>query len=127
MLIAIGLTMAVTGVHVLFYAIDTLGSAADLEIAHAFADRVHNVTSTVDRGLSNSEVVHILVPRDVTITADGHTLTIAYESGSTGPVRWSEEYSHNIVLVSSPEGPGMYILNVSLLKGDIRLVFNKID
>ncbi len=119
--------MAVTfGIPVLLFAIDTIQSTTQLEIAHTFAERVHNATAMVDTGMSEDLEFQITVPLGVTVTANSHTLTITYTRSTTSSETWSREYIHSIDLIA-PEGPGGYTLRVRLIEDSIELVFNSIS
>ncbi|MFW9845954.1 MAG: hypothetical protein ACFFD6_04350 [Candidatus Thorarchaeota archaeon] len=79
-LIAIGLSTAVIiGIPVLMYSIDTLSNASQADLALRFADRLHNVTESVDDGIANNTVIEISVPEGVTVTSDGTSLTVSLE------------------------------------------------
>jgi hypothetical protein len=123
LLVAIGLSTAVlVGVPVLMYAMDTLGAASQVKRAGLFADRVHNVTESVDDGLANNVAIEINVPEGVTLTADGTTLTIVFERESLETRAWSDIYDHSIVLVG-PAGSGTYIMHIQLDSGTIEITF----
>ncbi len=123
LLIAIGLTTVVmVGVPVLLYAMDTLSSASELERAQSFADRVHNATDRVDLGLTNSASLEIVVPQYVTMIVSENTLTVAYAKEGADVYTWSIEYTHPISL-TAPQDAGIYIMSISLVAGEVQLVF----
>jgi len=126
LLIAIGLSTAVlVGVPALMYAMDTLGAASQVERASLFADRVHNVTGSVNDGLANNIAIEINVPEGVVITSDGTTLTITFEKEGFETRTWSDVYDHSIVLVG-PTGSGTYIMHVQLDSGTIEITFSSV-
>ncbi|UCH04847.1 MAG: hypothetical protein JSW05_01435 [Candidatus Thorarchaeota archaeon] len=124
LLIAIGLSTAVlVGVPILMYAMDTLGAASQVERASLFADRVHNVTRSIDIGTANNVAIEINVPEGVVITSDGTTLTITFEREGMETRTWSVVYNHSIVLVG-PMGAGNYIVYVQLSSATIEITFS---
>ncbi|MFX0045917.1 MAG: hypothetical protein ACFE8Z_08720 [Candidatus Hermodarchaeota archaeon] len=126
LLIAIGLSTAVlVGVPVLMYAMDTLGAASQAEKAGLFADRVHNVTRSVDIGTANNVAIEINVPESVVVTSSGTTLTITFERKGTETRTWSDVYNHSIVLVG-PTGAGTYIMYVQLDSATIEITFSSV-
>ncbi|MHA2424408.1 MAG: hypothetical protein ACXAEF_06445 [Candidatus Thorarchaeota archaeon] len=123
LLIAIGLTTVVmVGVPVLLYAMDTLSSASELEMAQNFADRVHNATGQVDQGIVNSTNMQITVPQYVSVSTSGNTLTITYEKEGVDSILWSNTYTHPISVVPPP-GFGLYTLYVNIQEGEVVLAF----
>ena len=123
LLIAIGLSTAViVGVPVLFHAIDILGSASRLEAAHAFANRVHNLTAEVDIGQANDTTVEIIVPHDVIISTNDKTLNIALMTEGAQETLWSETYEHEMKLIP-PEISGTHLVNVKLIGNIIKITF----
>ncbi len=125
-LIAIGLTTAViVGVPILMYAIDTLGTTSQLEIARQVAESIHNGTARVDDGIVNSTAIEVTVPEGVTLVADNSTLTIFFEKEGIEPRSWSGIYDHAIVL-HGPIGPGPYIVNIGLVSSTIEISFTPV-
>ncbi|MHA2600740.1 MAG: hypothetical protein AM324_001240 [Candidatus Thorarchaeota archaeon SMTZ1-83] len=126
LLVAIGLSTAVLiGVPVLMYAMDTLGTASQLERASLFADRVHNVTGSVNDGLANNIAIEIHVPDGIVIASVGTTLTIMFEMEGLETRTWSVAYDHSIVLVG-PSDSGPYIMHVQLDSGTIEIAFSSV-
>jgi hypothetical protein len=126
LLIAIGLTTVVmVGVPVLLYAMNTLSSASELEMAQHFADRVHNATGRVDLGQTNNTSIEISVPQYVSVTSDSNSLTITYDKEGRDPFNWGNSYTHPILL-TPPTDAGVYIMSVSLVDGEIHLVFTAV-
>lgn len=127
LLIAIGLSTAViVGVPVLFYAIDILGNASRLEAAHAFANRVHNLTAEVDIGQVNDTTIEIIVPQGVIISIDGKTLTIELMTEGTQEAFWSETYTHELELIP-PKLSGTHLMNMQLVGNIIKITFTSLD
>ena len=126
LLIAIGLSTAVLiGVPVLMYAMDTLGAASQVERASLFADRVHNVTGTVDIGTANNVAIEISVPEGVVISSEGTTLTVTFERDGLETRTWREVYNHSIVIVG-PTGSGAHVMYVQLDSGTLEIIFSSI-
>ena len=124
LLIAIGLTTVVmVGVPVLLYAMDTLSSASQLEMAQNFANNVHNATGRVDLGQANNTLLQIIVPQYVTISASGTTLTITYAKEGSDTFSWSNSYTHPINLAAPPDA-GLFIMSISLVGGEVQLAFS---
>ena len=126
MLIAIGLTtVVIVGVPVLLYAMDTLSSASQLEMAESFATRIHDVTLAVDDGTSNDTIIEVSVPRSVTVSAIGNSLSVTLQMESTDPVVWSWDFDHNLQ-VAEPESSGLHIFRARLVAGIIELTFTPV-
>jgi len=122
-LIAIGLSTAVIiGVPVLLYTIDALGNASELEMAEKFAERLHDLTESVDNGTVNSTYVEINVPEGVSVTSNDGTLTVAFEKIGVSSQYWGETYGHSIVL-QPPAEPGSYYLMIQLIESEIHISF----
>ncbi len=103
-LIAVGLTTAVMiGVPVLLFAINTLNSATEYEMANLFSEKVHEAVTRVDNGSLAEVHFDLAVPDGIELTSIGNTLSISYrnEYGIQGV--WTEEYSHDILVESPPE------------------------
>ncbi|NOR38572.1 MAG: hypothetical protein GQ580_03175 [Candidatus Thorarchaeota archaeon] len=125
MLIAIGLTTVVlVGIPILLFAVDTLGTATQLEMAQNFSERVHNETQLVDTGANNT-LVEISVPTGVTIAAEGSTLTVSFLSSGGQITEWEESYSHPIVL-QAPSSSGPYLMQIAMIAGIIELTFTEL-
>ncbi len=126
MLIAIGLTtVVIVGVPVLLYAMDTLSSASQLELAESFANRVHDVTLAVDDGTSNDTIIEVNVPSGVAVSAVGTSLSLTLQMEISEPVVWSWDFNHNLQVVG-PESSGLHILQVRLVEGTIELTFTSV-
>jgi len=122
MLIAIGLTTVVlVGIPILLFAVDTLGNATQLELAQNFSERVHNETQLVDTE-ANSTIIEINVPTGVTVSAEGSTLTVSFQSSGGLITTWEESYSHTISL-QAPSGPGPHLMLIARVAGIIELTF----
>jgi len=124
MLIAIGLTTVVlVGIPILLFAVDTLGNATQLELAQNFSERVHNETQLVDTG-ANSTIIEINVPTGVTVSAEGSTLTVSFQSSGGLVTTWEVGYSH-IISLQAPSGPGPHLMHIAMIAGIIELTFAK--
>jgi hypothetical protein len=122
-LIAIGLSTAVIiGVPVLLYTMDTLGNAFQLEMAEQFAERLHNLTESVDNGIANNTSVLISVPEGVSISSNGATLTVAFEKLGVASQYWGETYGHSIEL-NPPVESGSHSLLIQLIGDEIHISF----
>lgn len=122
MLIAIGLTTVVlVGIPILLFAVDTLGTATQLEMAQDFSERVHNETQLVDTGANNT-LIEISVPTGVTVTAEGSTLTVSFQSSGGQITAWEESYSHPISL-QAPSTSGPHLMRIAMIAGIIELTF----
>ena len=125
-LIAIGLSTAVIiGVPVLLYTINTLGNASQLEMAEQFAERLHNLTESVDSGLANNTSILISVPEGVAITSNGAALTVAFEKLGMASQYWDQTYEHIIDLVP-PTGSGTYSLLIRLIENEVYITFTPV-
>jgi hypothetical protein len=125
-LIAIGLSTAVIiGVPVLLYTIDTLGNASQIEVAEQFAERLHNLTERVDHGLANNTSVVVSVPEGISVTANGATLTVAFEKLGVASQYWGETYGHSIELVPPIES-GTHSLLIQLIGDEIHISFTPV-
>ncbi|MEE8182101.1 MAG: hypothetical protein V3T87_02180 [Candidatus Thorarchaeota archaeon] len=122
MLIAIGLTTVVlVGIPILLFAVDTLGTATQLEMAQNFSERVHNETQRVDTGTNNT-LIEISVPTGVTVTVEGSTLTVSFQSSGGQITEWEESYSHPIIL-QAPSSSGPHLMQIAMIAGIIELTF----
>ena len=125
MLIAIGLTTVVlVGIPILLFAVDTLGTATQLEMAHSFSERVHNETQLVDTGANNT-LIDINIPTGVTVTAEGSTLTVSFQSSGGQITTWEESYNHPITLQAS-SGSGPHLMQIAMIAGIIELTFTEL-
>ncbi len=125
MLIAIGLTTVVlVGIPILLFAIDTLGNATQLELAQNFSERVHNETQLVDTGTNNT-IIEINIPTGVTVSAEGSTLTVSFQSSGGLITAWEESYSHTISL-QAPSGAGPHLMQIAMVAGIIELTFTEL-
>ena len=125
MLIAIGLTTVVlVGIPILLFAVDTLGNATQLELAHNFSERVHNETQLVDTGANNT-IIEINIPTGVTVSADGYTLTVSFQSSGGLVTMWEEDYSH-IISLQAPSGSGPHMMHIVMVAGIIELTFTEL-
>ena len=125
MLIAIGLTTVVlVGIPILLFAIDTLGNATQLELAQNFSERVHNETQLVDTGTNNT-IIEINIPTGVTVSAEGSTLTVSFQSSGGLITAWEESYSHTISL-QAPSGSGPHLMQIAMVAGIIELTFTEL-
>ena len=125
MLIAIGLTTVVlVGIPILLFAVDTLGNATQLEIAQNFSERVHNETQLVDTGTNNT-IIEINIPTGVTVSAEGSTLTVSFQSSGGLITAWEESYSHTISL-QAPSGAGPHLMQIAMVAGIIELTFTEL-
>ncbi len=117
LLIAIGLSMVVmVGVPVLIYTMDTLTNASQLEMAHAFADRLQNYTARVDQGLEESISIQVTVPSYIEMSSAGNTLVVSFVKDGNQVATWSQSYIH-LISISPPPEPGAYTLMIAL-EGD---------
>jgi hypothetical protein len=125
MLIAIGLTTVVlVGIPILLFAIDTLGNATQLELAQNFSERIHNETQLVDTGTNNT-IIEINIPTGVTVSAEGSTLTVSFQSSGGLITAWEESYSHTISL-QAPSGAGPHLMQIAMVAGIIELTFTEL-
>ncbi len=125
MLIAIGLTTVVlVGIPILLFAVDTLGNATQLELAQNFSERVHNETQLVDTGANNT-IIEINIPTGVTVSAEGSTLTVSFQSSGGLITTWEEGYSHPISL-QSPSRSGPHLMHIAMVAGIIELIFTEL-
>ncbi len=125
MLIAIGLTTVVlVGIPILLFAIDTLGNATQLEIAQNFSERVHNETQLVDTGTNNT-IIEINIPTGVTVSAEGSTLTVSFQSSGGLITAWEEGYNHTISL-QAPSRSGPHMMHIAMVAGIIELTFTEL-
>jgi len=125
MLIAIGLTTVVlVGIPILLFAVDTLGTATQLEMAQNFSERVHNETQLVDTGANNT-LIEISVPTGVTVTAEGSTLTVSFQSSGGQITEWEESYNHPLVL-QAPSSSGPHLMQIAMNAGIIELTFTEL-
>ncbi|NWF96654.1 MAG: hypothetical protein HXY34_10990 [Candidatus Thorarchaeota archaeon] len=126
MLIAVGLTtVIVVGVPILLHTVDMLNGATQLEMASAFAGRVHDATLRVDNGSAASYSIQVSVPAGVTVTALGHTLSITYSRDGGTPVVWSKEYDHEVALIA-PTAEGPHVLSVTLSGVYVHVEFTRL-
>ncbi len=126
MLIAIGLTtVVIVGVPILAYTIETFSNISSFESAQTFAERVHNLTATVDGGNETELSVEIRVPKYVEITSSNNILSIAYVKEGIQDGFWSDSYLHEIVLIP-PSDSGIYTLTVELVADQILVTFTSI-
>lgn len=127
MLIAIGLSTAVIiGVPVLMYAIDTINTTSQLQEAQLIAEQIHNATSNIDTGASNSTTINIWVIPGVTVTSNGNTLTVAFSNNEGTPTTWPAAYNHEIVIddvITSHQDRTLYTLDVTLVGDTLHLSF----
>ncbi len=127
MLIAIGLSTAViVGVPVLMYAIDTINTTSQLQEVQLAAEQIHNATSTVDTGVSNSTTITVWINPGVTVTADGNTLTVLFSNDGTTPRSWPVTYIHDISIDSSISFTRIkepYTMEIVLVDGVIHISF----
>lgn len=125
MLIAIGLTTVVlVGIPILLFAVDTLGTATQLEMAQNFSERVHNETQLVDTGTNNT-LIEINIPTGVTVTVEGSTLTVSFQSSGGQITTWEESYSHPISL-QSPSSSGPHLMQIAMIADVIELTFTEL-
>ena len=125
MLIAIGLTTVVlVGIPILLFAVETLGNATQLELAQNFSERVHNETQLVDTGANNT-IIEINVPTGVTVSAEGSTLTVSFQSSGGLITTWEEDYGHTISL-QAPSGSGPHLMHIAMIAGIIELTFTEL-
>jgi len=124
-LIAIGLTTVVlVGIPILLFAVDTLGNATQLELAHNFSERVHNETHLVDTGANNT-IIEINVPTGVTVSAEESTLTVSFQNEGGLITNWEVGYNHMISL-QAPSGPGPHLMHIAMVAGIIELTFTEL-
>ncbi len=125
MLIAIGLTTVVlVGIPILLFAVDTLGTVTQLEMAQNFSERVHNETQLVDTGANNT-LIEINLPTGVTVTAEGSTLTVSFQSSGGQITAWEKSYSHPISL-QAPSSSGPHLMQIAMIAGIIELTFTEL-
>jgi hypothetical protein len=128
MLIAIGLSTAViVGVPILMYAIDTLSSTSQLQEAQLAAEQIHNVTRSVDTGMSNTSSITIWINPGLSVTANGKIVIVAYNGeGTTTPKTWSASYIHDIVIdypILTTNIRVLYSMEASLVGDIIHIAF----
>ncbi len=127
MMVAIGLsTVVLVGAPVLMYSVEILTAASELEVAHAFSSRLHNVTSQVDAGIVNEVNIELVVPPHVTITASGTILTVTYQPDTREPVEWTNSYNHTLH-VDPPTKKGTHALRVRLQDDVLYITFTAIS
>lgn len=127
MLIAIGLSTAViVGVPVLMYAIDTINTTSQLQEAQLVAAEIHNATSDVDTGVTNTTAINIWVNPGISVTANGNMLTVLYSENGGAPRSWSATYFHEIS-IDSPINPHqsevLYSMEIVLVDDIIHISF----
>ena len=127
MLIAIGLSTAViVGVPVLMYAIDTINTTSQLQEVQLVAGQIHNATSTVNTGVTNTTAINIWVNPGLSVTADGNTLTVSFSNDGTTPRTWSATYNHDILIdnsISSHLSKTLYSMEIVLVDDVIHISF----
>lgn len=119
MLIAVGLTaVVIVGVPVLMYSINTLNASTRLALANEAASDLLNATEQVDTGVVNVTVVHIQVPVGVSITGEGHTLTVTFTAPDGTPTVWSETFSH-VIDMEPITRAGYFSVEIEMIAGAI--------
>lgn len=121
MLIAIGLTTVVmVAVPILLYSVDIMLAGSRYEDANHFAQTVHSLVADVDSGNSTSASVEVVVPRDITVSADATHLSIKYLPEGEEATIWTETYNHTILL-TPPTTMGTYLLTIDI-KNDLLVI-----
>ncbi len=127
MLIAIGLSTAViVGVPVLMYAMDTISTTSQLQEVQLVAEQIHNATSDVDSGVSNTTAINIWVNPGITVITNGNTLTVLFSENGGAPRSWSETYNHDISVDNTillHETKTLYSMEVVLVVDVIHISF----
>lgn len=123
LLIAIGLTTVVlVGVPVLFYTMNIISNASQIETAQRFAVELHNETAQVDDGSLDEVVTSIMVPYGIEVSASGYTLLISFQADNGEQYAWSEVYTHTINL-TPPEEAGMQFVEIKLNGDELDITF----
>ena len=127
MLIAIGLSTAViVGVPVLMYAMDTISTTSQLQEVQLVAEQIHNATSDVDNGVSNTTAINVWINPGITVTANGNTLTVLFSENEGTPRSWSETYNHDISIDTSilaHQTKTLYSMEIVLVDDVIHISF----
>ncbi len=124
-LIAVGLTMAVTiGVPVLLYSIDLVNQAGRIESGRFVAERMQDAIELVDGGAANMTTLDITLPPQTSVSASGHTFTVTLEQTGGEPIRWTREFNHTLVL-TPPTGAASYRVTIGMEGSTIMIVFER--
>jgi hypothetical protein len=78
----------------------------------------------VDTGTNNT-IIEINIPTGVTVSAEGSTLTVSFQSSGGLITAWEESYSHTISL-QAPSGAGPHLMQIAMVAGIIELTFTEL-
>lgn len=124
MLIAIGLTTVVlVGVPVLLYSMDILSATADIDSARIAAEKIHNETTLVDNGLSDTDGVNVYLPRGFEAWIDGADFIMQIRLANGATHTWARIFNHSVSIVEPPQGEGEYWVEIMLVGDTIEIAF----